>query len=136
MSRTRFRVNSHSLVRWMSRNSLLEAGTKPEVQETATGLESAVWVFVYELSGSGFEFSCNPFNFFLADTLSFMKEKHIIELFFRSQTLMEWDLDSTGFLSSKFLSPYLQLCAFSFMMSSFNFFSLKIRFYYRRLSHS
>ena len=31
MSRTRFRVNPHSIVAWMSRNSLLEAGTKSEV---------------------------------------------------------------------------------------------------------
>ena len=31
MSRTRFRVNPHSIVAWMSRNSFLEAGTKSEV---------------------------------------------------------------------------------------------------------
>ena len=30
MSRTRFRVNPHSIVVWMSRNSLLEAGAKSE----------------------------------------------------------------------------------------------------------
>ena len=30
MSRTRFRVNTHSIVAWMSRNSLLEAGVKSE----------------------------------------------------------------------------------------------------------
>ena len=39
MSRTRSRVNSHSIVAWMSRNSLLETGTKSEVQVTATRLE-------------------------------------------------------------------------------------------------
>ena len=38
MSRTCFGVNSHSIVAWMSRNSLLEAGTKSELQVTATGL--------------------------------------------------------------------------------------------------
>ena len=37
MLRTRLRVNPHSIVAWMSRNSLLEAGAKGEV--TATGLE-------------------------------------------------------------------------------------------------
>ena len=31
MSRTRFRVNSHSIMAWMPRNSLLEAGPKSEV---------------------------------------------------------------------------------------------------------
>ena len=31
MSRTRFRGNPHSIVAWMSRNSLLEAGAKSEV---------------------------------------------------------------------------------------------------------
>ena len=31
MSRTRLRVNPHSIVAWMSRNSLLEAGAKSEV---------------------------------------------------------------------------------------------------------
>ena len=31
MSRTRFRVNPHSIVAWMSRNSLLEAGAKSEI---------------------------------------------------------------------------------------------------------
>ena len=35
--RTRFRVNPHSIVAWMSRNSLLEAGAKSEV--TVIGLE-------------------------------------------------------------------------------------------------
>ena len=33
MSRTRFRMNPHSIVAWMSRNSLLKAGPKYEVQE-------------------------------------------------------------------------------------------------------
>ena len=37
MSCTRFRVNPHSIVAWMSRNSLLEVGAKSEVQVTATG---------------------------------------------------------------------------------------------------
>ena len=40
MSLKRFRVNPHSLVASMSRNSLLEAGTKSEGEVTATGLES------------------------------------------------------------------------------------------------
>ena len=31
MSRTGFRVNPHSIVAWMSRNALLEAGVTPEV---------------------------------------------------------------------------------------------------------
>ena len=31
MSRTRFGVNPHSIVAWMSRNSLLETGAKSEV---------------------------------------------------------------------------------------------------------
>ena len=31
MSRTRFKVNPHSIVAWISRNSLLEAGAKSEV---------------------------------------------------------------------------------------------------------
>ena len=39
MSRTRFRVNPHSIVVWMSRNSLLEAGAKFEGEVTAAGLE-------------------------------------------------------------------------------------------------
>ena len=34
MSRTRFRVNSHSIVALMSRNSLLKAGAKSEVKLT------------------------------------------------------------------------------------------------------
>ena len=32
MSRTRFRVNPHSIVAWMSKNPLLEAGAKSEVK--------------------------------------------------------------------------------------------------------
>ena len=39
MSRTRLRVNPHSIVAWMSRNSLFEAGVKSEGEVTATGLE-------------------------------------------------------------------------------------------------
>ena len=34
-----FRVNPHSIVAWMSKNSLLEAGAKSEGEVTATGLE-------------------------------------------------------------------------------------------------
>ena len=49
MSRTRFRVNPHSIVAWMSRNSLLKAGAKSELS-------------FYELSGSGFESSCSHLN--------------------------------------------------------------------------
>ena len=51
MSRTRFRLNLHSIVAWMSRNSLLVW---------------PVWlnglVFVYDLSGCGFESLCCHFN--------------------------------------------------------------------------
>ena len=61
MSRTCFRVNPHSIVAWMSRNSLLEARAKSEVQ-----FDGSVWpnggVFIYELGGSGFEFSCSHLN--------------------------------------------------------------------------
>ena len=49
MSRTRFRVNPHFLVAWMSRNCLLERGAKSEVQVTATGLEPTTTLFVYQL---------------------------------------------------------------------------------------
>ena len=42
MSRTRFRGIPHSIVGWMSRNSLLLG-----------------WVLVFELSGCGFESSCS-----------------------------------------------------------------------------
>ena len=54
MSRRRFRVNPHSIVAWMSRNSLLETGPKSEVWLNG-------WVFVYELSGCGFESRCSHF---------------------------------------------------------------------------
>ena len=37
--RTRFRVNPHSIVAWVSRTSLHEAGAKSEVEVTATGFE-------------------------------------------------------------------------------------------------
>ena len=50
MSRTRFRVNLHSLVAWMSRNFLLERGTISEVWVTATGLEPTTTYFVNEHS--------------------------------------------------------------------------------------
>ena len=107
MSRTRFRVNPHSIVAWMSRNSLLEAGAKSEVFAPASNKEfldiqatiecgftlkrvrdmirtysqmhrtekysqhSSIilsvwlngWVFVYELSGCGFESSCSHLYF-------------------------------------------------------------------------
>ena len=39
MSCTRFRVNVHSIVVWMSRNSLLETGAIAEILVTATGFE-------------------------------------------------------------------------------------------------
>ena len=39
MSRTRFRVNPHSIFDCMLRNSLLEAGAKSEISATTTGLK-------------------------------------------------------------------------------------------------
>ena len=61
MSRTHFRVNPHSIVALMPRNSLLKAGAKSEVK-----FDMSVWpnggVFVYELNGSALEFSCSHLN--------------------------------------------------------------------------
>ena len=34
-----FKTNPHSIVAWMSRNFLLEAGVKSEVKVTSTGLK-------------------------------------------------------------------------------------------------
>ena len=67
MSPTRFRVNPHSTVAWMLRNSLLETGAISEVYVTAMGLKPTTieslsqigWVFVYKPSGYGFESSCS-----------------------------------------------------------------------------
>ena len=39
MSRTRSTVNPHSIIVWISRNLLREAGKKSEVYVTETGLE-------------------------------------------------------------------------------------------------
>ena len=39
MSRTRFRVNPHSIIAWISRNSLLKTGAISEVKVIRTGLE-------------------------------------------------------------------------------------------------
>ena len=47
MSRTRFRVNPHSIVAWMSRNSLLEAGAKSEeIRTGGSGFGSSWELFV------------------------------------------------------------------------------------------
>ena len=51
-----FRVNPHYIVAWISRNSLLKAGTKSEAWLNG-------WVFLYKISGSGFECSCSHLNF-------------------------------------------------------------------------
>ena len=48
MPLTRFRVNPHCIVAWMSRKSLLEAGVKSEVQVTATGFEPRTTYFINE----------------------------------------------------------------------------------------
>ena len=50
MSRTRFRVNPHSIFALMSRNSLLEAGAKCEGEVTATWLEPTTTLFLNEHS--------------------------------------------------------------------------------------
>ena len=59
MSRTRSAVNPHSIVAWMSRNSLIEAGAIFEDLVTVTGLDWPIllygWVIVHKLSGCGFE---------------------------------------------------------------------------------
>ena len=57
MSRTRFRVNPHYIVAWMSRNSLL-AHSSIIWPVWLNG-----WVFIYELSGCGFKSRCNHLNF-------------------------------------------------------------------------
>ena len=61
MSSTLFRVNPHSIVVWMSRNSLVKAGAKYEA--LVTPVQPNVWVFLYELNGSGFESSCSHLTF-------------------------------------------------------------------------
>ena len=48
MSRTRFKVNPSSIIAWMSRSSLIEAGATSEVSVTATGLEPRTTEFVNE----------------------------------------------------------------------------------------
>ena len=72
MSCTHFRVNPHSIVSWMLRNSLLETGIKYEVWVTATGLEpktiDIIFIylltpFIYDLSGCWFESRCSYLNF-------------------------------------------------------------------------
>ena len=49
-SRACFRVNPDSLVGWMSRNSLLEAGSKSQGEVAATGLETRTIYFLNEHS--------------------------------------------------------------------------------------
>ena len=88
ISRPCFRVNPHSIFAWMSRNSLLETGVISEVWVTAKGLEPTTkcsqmyctykysqhssviwlvwlngWVFIYKLSGCGFESCCSHISF-------------------------------------------------------------------------
>ena len=69
MPRTRFSVNPHSIVDWMSKNSLLETGaylkfkwqqrdSSPKHLFRKRTLWLNNWVFVYELSGCGFESRC------------------------------------------------------------------------------
>ena len=56
MPRTHFRVNLHSTVAWISKNSLLESDAILKfnwLQWDPVWLNG--WVFVYELSGCGFE---------------------------------------------------------------------------------
>ena len=50
MSHRRFRLNPHTIVAWVSRNSLLKAGAKSEVCVTATGLALTTTYFVNEHS--------------------------------------------------------------------------------------
>ena len=45
MSRTRFRVNPHSIVAWISRNSLLETGAKSEVLSDCNGTRTHNHIF-------------------------------------------------------------------------------------------
>ena len=45
MSRTCFRVNPHSIVAWISRNSLLEAGAKSEGERSLFGKKN-VWITI------------------------------------------------------------------------------------------
>ena len=50
MSRTHFRVNLHSIVAWMSRNSFLQAGGNSEEEVTSIWLEPRTTSFVNEHS--------------------------------------------------------------------------------------
>ena len=50
MLRTRFRVNPHSIVAWMSRKPLLEGGEKSPGEMIATGLEPRTALFLNEHS--------------------------------------------------------------------------------------
>ena len=48
ISSTCFKVNTHSIVTWMSLNSLLKAGAKSKVQMTVTGIEPTTTQLVNE----------------------------------------------------------------------------------------
>ena len=58
VSRTRFKMNLHSIVSWMSRSFFLKTGTISDVLSDRNGIWTK-WDFVYELSGRRFESRCS-----------------------------------------------------------------------------
>ena len=100
-SRTYFRVNPHSIATWLSRKSFFKTGAISDCNRTRTHnhlvrkqiLNSQIhftdkyshrssvispvwlngWVFIYELSGCGFESHCNPNDNSLACATTKMK---------------------------------------------------------------
>ena len=63
ISSTRFRVSPHSIVGWISRKSLHETGKYSQHSSNICSVWLNGWVFVYELSGCGFESSYSHLNF-------------------------------------------------------------------------
>ena len=76
MSRTRFRVNLHSIVAWMLRNSWLKTGAVSR------------WVFIYELSGCGLKSRCSHSGLFLTILLAQRRITFVLCLFSTKVCLM------------------------------------------------
>ena len=106
MSRTRFRANLHFIVAWISRNSLLLTQS----------------LFVYELSGCGFESCCYHLNINvvkskLAELFTTYSSQLFCAIFKRNKKPFDKIKQNSGYLLYFRLSSYFSSKLFSFSIN-------------------
>ena len=115
MSRTRFRVNPHSIVAWMSGTPCSKQARNRKFKWLQLESNPLDWVFVYELNGCWFESSCSHWTIMYG----FERTNHDIHLTFYLKISSDTFCMSVIW-SNNILYVYVAIKAFFFQVTVFS----------------